>query len=103
MGEQAFVGEEAIEGGAADGELAGGAEFVAAVEVEDEVDMLADDGVEREVGDAGDLRVKHWQRAGGGAGPLIEKGIELRMEQGIGMGDEGGVEQGIGRGVDGER
>ena len=58
MGEEAFVGQNAIEGGAADDELAGGAELVAAVEVEDEVDMLADDGVEREVGDTGGLRVK---------------------------------------------
>ena len=56
-GEEAFVGEDAIEGGAADDELAGGAEFVAAVEIENKVDVLADDGVEREVGDAGDLRV----------------------------------------------
>src|ERR1700722_15549598 len=63
VGEGAFVGEDAIEGGAADGELAGGAELVAAIEVEDEVDMLADDGVEREIGDAGDLRVKHGRTA----------------------------------------
>ena len=35
--------------------LAGGAEFVAAVKVE-EKRTCGDDGVEREVGDAGDLR-----------------------------------------------
>ena len=98
-GEEAFVGEEAIEGGAADGELAGGAEFVATVEVEDEVDMLADDGVEREIGDAGGLRVKHGCAAGGWGGPLIKKGIVLRMEIGI----EGRVEcwthEGAGQGI----
>jgi hypothetical protein len=99
VGEEIFVGEDAIEGGAADGELAGGAEFVAAVEVEDEVDMLANDGVKREIGDACGLRVKHECAAGGGVGPLIENGIELRMEIGI----EGWVEcwthEGIGRGI----
>jgi len=99
VGEEAFVGEDAIEGGATDDELAGGAEFVATVEVEDEVNMLADDGVEREVGDAGGLRVKHGCSTGGGAGPLIEKGIVLRMEIGI----EGRVEcwthEGTGQGI----
>ena len=44
-----FVGEDAVEGGAADAELAGGAEFVAAVEVEDVLDVVLDDGVEGEV------------------------------------------------------
>ncbi len=58
-GEEVFVGEDAVEGGAADGELAGGAKLVAAVEIEDILNMLADDGVEREVGDAGGgLRVE---------------------------------------------
>ena len=57
MVEQGFVAEDAVEGGAADGELAGGAEFVAAVEVEDVLDVMADDGVEGEVvGLAGGLR-----------------------------------------------
>jgi hypothetical protein len=33
VGEDGFVAEDAVEGGAGDGELAGGAELVAAVEV----------------------------------------------------------------------
>ena len=46
--EDGFVAEDAIEGGAADAELAGGAELVAAVEVEDILDVMLDDGVEVE-------------------------------------------------------
>ena len=38
-------------------ELAGGAKFVAAVEVEDVLDVVLDDGVDREVGRQ-DLRVE---------------------------------------------
>ena len=49
MGEEAFVAEDAVEGGTADAELAGGAELVAAVEVEHVLDMVADDGVEGEI------------------------------------------------------
>jgi len=64
-GEEVFVGEDAVEGRAADGELARGAELVAAVEVEDKLNMMADDGVEGEVcGAGGGLRVKHWGGAG---------------------------------------
>jgi hypothetical protein len=48
-GEGGFVGENAVEGGAGDGELAGGAELVSLVEVEDVLDVLVDDGVEGEV------------------------------------------------------
>ena len=48
MREDAFVAEDAIEGGAADAELAGGAEFVAMVEFEHGLDVMADDGIERE-------------------------------------------------------
>jgi hypothetical protein len=33
VGEDGFVAEDAVEGGAADGKLAGGTEFVAAVKV----------------------------------------------------------------------
>jgi hypothetical protein len=59
------------------------------------------------IGDAVDLRVKHGRTAGGGAGPLIDKGIELGIEERIEMGDVGGVVGGIGqrivRGVDAER
>ena len=57
--EEGFVAEDAVEGGAADGELAGGAELVAAVEVEDVLDVMPDDGVEGEVvWLAGRLRVE---------------------------------------------
>ena len=49
MREDGFVAEDAVEGGAADAELAGGAELVAAVEVEDVLHVMADDGVEGEV------------------------------------------------------
>ncbi len=48
MGEDGFVAEDAVEGGATDAQLAGGAEFVAAVEVEYGLDVMADDGVEVE-------------------------------------------------------
>ena len=48
MREDVFVSEDAVEGGAADAELAGGAEFVAAVEVEDVLDVMLNDGVEIE-------------------------------------------------------
>ena len=49
MGEEAFVAEDAVEGGTADAELASGAELVAAVEDEHVLDMVADDGVEGEI------------------------------------------------------
>jgi hypothetical protein len=49
VGEDGFVGEDAVEGGAADLKLAGGAEFVATVEFEDVLDVVADDGVEGEI------------------------------------------------------
>jgi hypothetical protein len=49
LGEEGLVGEDAIEGGAGDLELAGGAELVSSVEIEDVLDVLLDDGVEREV------------------------------------------------------
>ena len=48
MRKDGFVGEDAVEGRAADVELAGGAEPVAAAELEDVFNMVADDGVERE-------------------------------------------------------
>ena len=44
--EEGFVAQDAVEGGAADGELAGGAQLVAAVEVKDVLDVMVDDGVE---------------------------------------------------------
>jgi hypothetical protein len=47
--EEGFVAEDAVKGGAADGELTGGAELVAAVQVKDVLDVMADDGVERKV------------------------------------------------------
>ena len=48
MREDGFVGEDAVEGGAADAELAGGAELVAAVEVEYVLNVMLNDGVEVE-------------------------------------------------------
>jgi len=48
MRQDGFVAEDAVEGGAADAELAGGAELVAAVEVEDILDVVLNDGVEVE-------------------------------------------------------
>ena len=48
MRQDVFVGEDAVEGGAADAELAGGAELVAAVEFEDILDVMLNDGVEIE-------------------------------------------------------
>ena len=48
--EKIFVGQDAVEGGAGDGELFCGAEFVAVIEVEDVLNVAADDGVERERG-----------------------------------------------------
>jgi hypothetical protein len=49
VGENGFVAEDSVEGGAAYGELAGGAELVAVVKVEDVLDMMADYGVEGEI------------------------------------------------------
>ena len=46
--ENVFVAEDAVERGAADAELTSGAEFVAAVEVEDILDVVLNDGVEVE-------------------------------------------------------
>lgn len=54
MVKEGFVPEYAVEGGAADGKLAGGAELVTAVEVKDVLDVMTDDGVEgKAVGLAG--------------------------------------------------
>ena len=67
-GQDGLVGEDAIEGGTADLELAGGAELVAAVELKDELDVVTDDGVEREVfridGGLGNLRRGSFLAAG---------------------------------------
>ncbi len=49
MGQDRFVAEDAVKGGATDLELPGGAELVAAIEFDNIVDMIANDGVEREV------------------------------------------------------
>ena len=49
MIEEGFVAEDAVEGGTADGELTGGAELVATVQVENVLDVVADDSIEREV------------------------------------------------------
>ena len=50
-GEDGFVGEDAVEGGAADAELSGGAEFVSVVDFEDGLDVMVDDGIEGEAFD----------------------------------------------------
>jgi hypothetical protein len=44
--EQTLVREDAVEGGAGDLQLTGSAKLVATVEIEDVLDMLANDGVE---------------------------------------------------------
>ncbi len=49
VGEDGLVAQDAIEGGAADAELAGGAQLVAAVQVEHELHVMADDRIEAEV------------------------------------------------------
>jgi len=54
LGEEGLVAQDAVEGGAGDAELAGGAELVSAVEVEDVLDVMADDGVEGEAVGADD-------------------------------------------------
>ena len=43
MREDGFIAEDAVEGGTADAELAGGAEFVATIEVEYGLDMTVYD------------------------------------------------------------
>ena len=48
VGEDGFVAQDAVEGGAGDGELAGGAELVAAVQVEHVLNMMADDRIQGE-------------------------------------------------------
>lgn len=52
MRECIFVAEDAVGGGAADAQLARGAELIAAIQVEDALDMVEDNHVEREVFDA---------------------------------------------------
>ena len=48
-GQQTLVGEDAVEGGAGDGELPCGAEFVASIEVEHVLNVMADDRVQSEI------------------------------------------------------
>jgi hypothetical protein len=76
---QRFVGEDAVEGGAGDVELAGGTELVAAVEVEHVLDVVADDGVEGEI-----------VRAGDGLG------LGGRGEGVVGQGEIGGADDAVG-------
>ena len=47
--EEGFVAKDSVKGGATDGELTRGAEFVAVIKVEDVLDVVADYGVEGEV------------------------------------------------------
>ena len=53
MSERGFVGEDAVERRAGDPELARGTQFVAAIEIEDVLNMLADSCVESEVSGTG--------------------------------------------------
>ena len=107
-GEEVLVGEDAIEGGAADCELAGGSELVAAVEVEDELNVLANDGVEGEVGAGWGLRVEGRSGAGRRVGPGMgcgideggggERGVELRNRrrlEAVGQGEVGGTDDAV--------
>jgi len=83
MREDGFVGEDAVEGGAADAELAGGAELVAAVEVEDVLDVMLDDGVEIEsVRGRGRLERRRGFRAGGQGEIVRADGSVAGFEQG---------------------
>jgi len=71
VSQDGFVAEDAVEGGAADAELAGGAELVAAVQVEHRLHVAADDRIQREV-----LRAKEGLQLGlrveaGGAGKIV--------------------------------
>jgi hypothetical protein len=88
LGEERLVGEDAVEGGAGDGELAGCAELVSFVEVEDVLDVLVDDGVEGEVVGVGD---------GVGLGGAVIVGGEgevLRSDDAVGGFEECGFEDG---------
>jgi len=61
-----LVAQDTIKGGAADAELAGGAQLVAAVQVEHILHVMADDRIEAEVvGPAGGLRLRLNLLAGG--------------------------------------
>jgi hypothetical protein len=90
VGVMEFCREEAVEGGAADAELAGGAQLVAAVEFEDELDVAVNGGVEGEVGGG---RGIGGPRAGlSGAGGLVMGLVESEV---AGAEDAGaGVEDG---------
>jgi len=46
MRQQGFVAEDAVERGATDAELAGGAQFVAVVQVEHILHMMLNDGIQ---------------------------------------------------------
>lgn len=49
MCQEGLVGEDAVEGRTADGELTGGTKLVAAVEIEDVLDMMSNDRIEGEI------------------------------------------------------
>ena len=90
--QRAFVGEDAIEGRAADGELARGAKLVAVVKVEDVLDVMANDGVEGEVAGA-----RGRMRAEAGIGLGVEEGLRAFGERQVGGTDDAviGFEQGV--------
>jgi hypothetical protein len=88
LGEEGFVAEDAVEGGAGDAELAGGAEFVAFVKVEDVLDVLLDDGVEGQVVRMGDgVRLRGAVFVGG-------QGKIFGADDAVGGLEEGGFKDG---------
>src|SRR5271166_6145887 len=83
MREDVFVAEDAVEGGAADAELAGGAELVAAVDVEDILDVVLNDGVEVEVVAMHSRLERRWSFEAGGQGEIVgADGSVAGFEQG---------------------
>ncbi len=76
LGEEGFVAEDAVESGAADVELACGAELVAVVELQDVFDVVADDRVEGEI-----------VHMGGGLGRLRGRFLETGKIEVVGADD----------------
>ena len=89
-GKEAFVAEDAVEGGAADAQLAGGAEFIATIEFEDELDVAMDDGVQGHVLGQGQGFSLEW--SGGTFRGLDDGDLEMK----VGGADDagGGVKDG---------
>jgi len=88
LGEEGIVAEDAVEGGAGDAELAGGAEFVSFVEVENVLDVLIDHGVEGKVVELGDGTGLRGAIVVGGQGKVFG------ADDAVGGLEEGGFEDG---------